>query len=83
MKQKTLPGNEIFDTLETPLGRLYLIFSDGLLTGVSFDRPSGLLFKKTPETELPKKELREYFAGERRTFSVKLTFPGSPFEQQV
>lgn len=30
-----------------------------------------------------KKELNEYFAGERKTFSVKLTFPGSPFEQKV
>ena len=30
-----------------------------------------------------KKELKEYFEGTRKTFSVKLVFPGSPFEQQV
>jgi AraC family transcriptional regulator of adaptative response/methylated-DNA-[protein]-cysteine methyltransferase len=28
-------------------------------------------------------ELREYFAGTRRTFTVPLTYPGSPFEEQV
>lgn len=30
-----------------------------------------------------KKELKEYFAGERKTFSVNVVFPGSPFERQV
>lgn len=30
-----------------------------------------------------KKELKEYFAGERKTFSIPLVFPGSLFEQQV
>lgn len=30
-----------------------------------------------------KRELKEYFAGERETFSVKVVFPGSPFEQKV
>jgi len=30
-----------------------------------------------------KKELKEYFAGERKTFSVNIVFPGSPFEQKV
>jgi len=30
-----------------------------------------------------KKELKEYFGGERKTFSVNLIFPGSPFEQKV
>ena len=30
-----------------------------------------------------KKELAEYFEGKRKTFSVKLVYPGSPFEQKV
>lgn len=30
-----------------------------------------------------KKELKEYFAGTRKMFSVQCVFPGSPFEQQV
>lgn len=30
-----------------------------------------------------KRELKEYFAGERKTFSVNVVFPGSPFEQKV
>ncbi|MDD8019068.1 MAG: methylated-DNA--[protein]-cysteine S-methyltransferase [Bacteroidota bacterium] len=30
-----------------------------------------------------KKELKEYFDEKRKTFSVNLVFPGSPFEQQV
>ncbi|MFA6540959.1 MAG: methylated-DNA--[protein]-cysteine S-methyltransferase, partial [Bacteroidota bacterium] len=30
-----------------------------------------------------KKELKEYFAGKRKLFSVKVVFPGSPFEQKV
>ena len=28
-------------------------------------------------------ELAEYFAGKRRTFDVKLAYPGSPFQQKV
>lgn len=30
-----------------------------------------------------KKELKEYFDGKRREFSVALVFPGSPFEEKV
>ena len=30
-----------------------------------------------------RQELEEYFQGKRKKFSVKLVFPGSPFEQQV
>ena len=30
-----------------------------------------------------KTELAEYFAGERRSFSVPLTFPGTPFQSRV
>jgi AraC family transcriptional regulator of adaptative response/methylated-DNA-[protein]-cysteine methyltransferase len=30
-----------------------------------------------------RRELNEYFAGERRDFAVPLHFPGSPFQQKV
>jgi AraC family transcriptional regulator, regulatory protein of adaptative response / methylated-DNA-[protein]-cysteine methyltransferase len=36
-----------------------------------------------PHLEQLEKELMEYFAGERKEFSVKLDTPGTPFQQQV
>ncbi len=84
MKQKTLDRREYFDTFESPLGSIYLVFNAAMLTGLSFDRPKGIPPKETSATALVKEELTEYFAGERRDFTCRTAFTGgTDFEKLV
>ena len=84
MKQNTTEANEYFDILLTPIGTLYLIFSSGLLTCISFERPAGIIMKKTGNSAVVKKELTEYFEKKRKEFSCKTFFDhGTDFEKRV
>lgn len=75
---------EFYDILETPLGALYLIFSSGVLTGLSFQRPREILLKQTEKISIFKKELAEYFEKGRREFTSKTAFTkGTDFEKKV
>ena len=83
MGRKRSGHNASFDTLESPLGTLYLIFGDGVLRGLSFDRPHDMHIDGAPE-ETAKEQLTEYFQGGRRLFTVPTAFSaGTPFEQKV
>ncbi len=84
MKQKKAGNSEFYDTIETPLGTLYLIFSGRTLTGISFDKPAGLYLKKTEDAAAAKKELTEYFGKGRRDFTFETAFTeGTDFERLV
>ncbi len=66
-----------------PLGRLALEARDDRISAVRFDaweRPTG---RATPELEAASKQLEEYFAGSRRTFSLPLALPPAPFDSAV
>jgi methylated-DNA-[protein]-cysteine S-methyltransferase len=69
-------------SLETPLGRMTLLEEDGRLTALDWgDKsaaggPSPLLLEG-------KRQLLQYFAGERRDFELPLDPRGSPFERRV
>lgn len=68
--------------LETPVGTLWMEETDGALTRVTnrpLDGPEG----ETPLLQQAKRELLEYFAGTRRTFSVPLNPQGTAFQQAV
>ena len=83
MNQQT-PRIGLFDSLDTVLGTLYLVFSGAFLTGVSFVRPQGMLMKKTAAAACIKKELAEYFDGARTSFSCPTSFTeGTDFEKEV
>lgn len=84
MRQKRLPGSESFyDTFESPIGTLYLIFTGKALSGIYFNKPREILQKgKAPP--LIKKELKEYFENGREEFTQKIGFTtGTEFDRKV
>lgn len=84
MRKSALSCKESFDILETPLGTLYLISQGSILTGITFTRPQGIIFKSGEMTSVVKTELTEYFEKGRRGFSSETCFlGGSEFEKQV
>ncbi|MEP6649109.1 MAG: methylated-DNA--[protein]-cysteine S-methyltransferase [Lapillicoccus sp.] len=76
--------------VDTPIGPLLLVASDGALTRLWFD---GLRHASPSETDLPREDaevlgaatvqLAEYFAGERRSFDLPLRARGTAFQQAV
>ena len=84
MSQKGTGGNRFYDTLETPVGTMYLVFSGRILTGISFAKPQGLIMKKHEESGCAKRELAEYFEEGRREFTCGTAFlEGTDFEREV
>jgi len=77
-------GNEsYYDTFESPLGTLYLVFAGGILIGVTFKKPTGVI-RKGEAPSLIKKELREYFENGRQAFTQKIDFAkGTGFDRNV
>lgn len=80
-----------YDFYESPYGRMLLVANDEGLCGVYF---SGQ--KYYPQVESPlrrdaqhatlrraKRELAEYFGGERKRFEVALAAEGTPFQHSV
>lgn len=84
MKKSLTASRESFDILETPFGKIYLIFSGPSLTGITFDRPQGISFRSSEAAGPAKRELEEYFSQGRKRFSCETSFPGgSEFERLV
>ncbi len=84
MKEKRSSSTESFyDTIESPIGTLYLLFTDKTLRGLDFGRPAENL-RKGKAPSLIKKELQEYFERGREAFTAKIIFlKGTEFEQKV
>lgn len=80
-----------YDTYESPQGRIYLAASDQGLAGIYFERQKHFPATRGdwqrdarhPVLRRAKKELREYFAGRRRRFTVPLRPVGTPFQRAV
>jgi methylated-DNA-[protein]-cysteine S-methyltransferase len=86
MKPKKSSSSTFFDTLGTSLGTLRLIFTDGFLTGISFENknPQGIVMAKSDISAQAKKELTEYFNGARTFFTCRTMFTvGTAFEKKV
>jgi methylated-DNA-[protein]-cysteine S-methyltransferase len=86
MNPKKSSSSTFFDTLGTPLGTLRLIFTDGFLTGISFENknPPGIVMAKSAVSAQAKTELTEYFSGERTVFTCRTLFTvGTAFEKKV
>ncbi len=71
--------------MKTPVGEIFIAGRDGKLTDVLFRRPRkgfpGPMWEKSdrPFAEV-RKQLAEYFRGERRKFDLKLAPEGTPFQ---
>jgi len=74
-----------------PIGALYILEKDGAIIEVKFDDESFLVKKQrdrfkqedTPVLKEAKKQLDEYFKGDRKVFDLPLKQAGSPFQEQV
>lgn len=76
----------IYKTISSPIGSLTLTEQDGALCRLDFGSESGLaeaVSGSSPLLALAETQLREYFAGERREFSVPLALSGTPFQREV
>jgi methylated-DNA-[protein]-cysteine S-methyltransferase len=84
MRLKRSDRNEYYDAVQGPLGKVYLVFSSSTLIGISFERPSHIVFRQTRSSAAACRELSEYFSGDRSAFSVKTAFTeGTEFEKKV
>jgi len=84
MKQSRSDHSEYYDILQSPIGTLYLAFGPSSLIGISFEKPSGIIPRKTKTSAQAKKELEEYFTAGRTKFTVKTSFAeGTEFEKEV
>lgn len=86
----THPALSFERAMRTPLGPLRLLARDGALIGVYFAEHKGAPPKGAPEArgEDPvlahaERELRAYFAGERRAFTVPTRAEGTAFQRAV
>ena len=68
--------------LETPVGTLWIEETDGAVTRVT-NRPLSGPEGETPVLAQAKRELCEYFAGARKTFTVPLNPTGTDFQRAV
>jgi methylated-DNA-[protein]-cysteine S-methyltransferase len=77
--------------IETPVGKLKLVASDHGLVAVLWenDRPSRVRLSELVENDehpvlvQTERQLREYFSGKRKAFSVALDMRGTHFQKDV
>lgn len=78
---------EFFDGLSTPIGRLHIVVLGGAVVRLFLPnerwRRRFVRAPKHPLIVRAKKELKEYFAGRRRTFTVPVRVHGTAFEMKA
>jgi methylated-DNA-[protein]-cysteine S-methyltransferase len=81
MKVKKANSEFFYDVFESPVGRLFLLFSGKNLAGVSFEKPD---YRRGEAPESFKKELNNYFEGKSEDFKQGAVFlEGTDFEKKV
>ena len=69
--------------IQSPVGPLALVGTEDALTGVEFGGGQDGADAPSPVLERAARELAEYFAGERREFTVPLAPEGTAFQKSV
>jgi methylated-DNA-[protein]-cysteine S-methyltransferase len=85
MREETMKKNSMF-FYDSPLGKILTVENGSALTWLFFTAETGSHDAVLRETALLKKtgrQLREYFAGERKLFDLPLAPSGTPFQLQV
>ncbi|MFC9657302.1 methylated-DNA--protein-cysteine methyltransferase [Bacillus subtilis] len=81
-----------YTTAETPLGELIIAEEEDRITRLFLSQEDWVDWKETvqntehketPNLAEAKQQLQEYFAGERKTFTLPLSQKGTPFQQKV
>lgn len=76
-------AESFYDTFESPIGTLYLMFTGRILREIAFKKPNEII-RKGEAPPLIKKELKEYFEDGREEFTQKIGFAkGTEFDRQV
>lgn len=76
-------------TMKSPVGPLRLYATEGALTGIYMENHKGAPVlvaserEDHPVLEAARRQLEEYFAGERSSFDVPLDPVGTPFQKSV
>jgi methylated-DNA-[protein]-cysteine S-methyltransferase len=72
-------------SMETPVGRLWLVGSDAGLSAIHFpgSPPAGIPDGTHPVLEAARAQLDEYFTGERRAFDLPLDLLGTEFQRRA
>ena len=81
----------VYKTMKSPVGTLKLVGSEAGLAAILWERDdprrvpleAGSEDENHPALIETERQLNEYFAGKRETFSVKLDFAGTPFQKKV
>jgi methylated-DNA-[protein]-cysteine S-methyltransferase len=88
---QTTPKHHLYKTVPSPVGKLTLVASDDGLAAILWgkDRPCrvrlNILAEQNDHPVLveTERQLREYFAGQRRQFELKLDPSGTTFQRDV
>jgi methylated-DNA-[protein]-cysteine S-methyltransferase len=92
MISNLVPGAPyIWKKIDSPVGRLTLVGTDAGLAAILWEHDRVERLGLTLDAEAPahpilieaERQLREYFAGRRQTFTVPLDVAGTPFQRRV
>ena len=91
MKARTTQKRHVYKMVGTPIGRLKLVATDEGLAAILWenDRPSRVRLdiaaqdNTHPVLVETERQLKEYFAGRRKDFALKLDTAGTAFQRQV
>ena len=73
---------KFYDSFKSPLGEIFLVFSNKTLQSVSFDKKPSLKRGRAPEAFI--EQLSDYFEGKLRKFEVNVEpQEGTEFERAV
>ncbi len=67
----------------SPVGLLRLIASEGFLTGIQFTHILGPTQSESAVLQMAVEQLKAYFSGKLKTFTVPLNLQGTQFQKQV
>ena len=81
----------VYKTMKSPVGELKLVASDKGLAAILWENDNPRRVRLTPVSEEKnnpvlleaERQLKDYFSGKRKSFSVKLDFKGTEFQKKV
>jgi methylated-DNA-[protein]-cysteine S-methyltransferase len=81
----TMKSNTLYNTriINTPIGKMVAIADDGGITSLDFIDETLETTSDNPLLIRLEEELREYFAGQRQTFTLPLSPNGTSFQKGV
>jgi methylated-DNA-[protein]-cysteine S-methyltransferase len=81
----------VYKTMKSPVGELKLVASDKGLAAILWENDNPRRVRLAPTSEdknhpvlvEAERQLKDYFSGKRKSFSIKLDFKGTEFQKRV